>query len=132
MQRLFTFVAALLAAFTFALPAQTQTLEKPKIAIGVGGKSLFYYLPLTIALQKGYFKDEGLDVEVQDFPGGARECRQCNRGAVRGQSGPAGSAQALVPIPPASRDRIRSTRAGAAAGPEKSFRSFARAANARP
>jgi len=82
MQRLFTFVAALLAAFTFALPAQTQTLEKPKIAIGVGGKSLFYYLPLTIALQKGYFKDEGLDVEVQDFPGGARALQALLGGSV--------------------------------------------------
>ena len=82
MQRLFTFVAALLAAFTFPLPAQTQTLEKPKITIGVGGKSLFYYLPLTIALQKGYFKDEGLDVEVQDFPGGARALQALLGGSV--------------------------------------------------
>ena len=31
--------------------AGAQTLEKPKLTIGVGGKSLFYYLPLTIAEQ---------------------------------------------------------------------------------
>ena len=49
-----------------------QTLEKKKITIAVGGKSLFYYLPLTIAERQGYFKDEGLDVEIPDFAGGAK------------------------------------------------------------
>ncbi len=52
--------------------AMAQALEKPKITLAVGGKSLFYYLPLTIAERKGYFKDEGLSVEIVDFPGGAR------------------------------------------------------------
>lgn len=52
--------------------AFAQALEKPKITIAVGGKSLFYYLPLTIAERRGYFKDEGLSVEIVDFPGGAR------------------------------------------------------------
>jgi len=52
--------------------ATAQTLEKPKITLAVGGKSLFYYLPLTIAERRGYFKDEGLEVEIVDFPGGAR------------------------------------------------------------
>jgi NitT/TauT family transport system substrate-binding protein len=37
-----------------------------------GGKNLFYYLPLTIAEQLGYFKDEGLQVEISDFAGGAK------------------------------------------------------------
>lgn len=47
-------------------------LEKTKIAIAVGGKAAFYYLPLTIAEQLGYFKAEGLDVEISDFAGGSR------------------------------------------------------------
>ena len=38
----------------------------------MGGKNLFYYLPLTIAEQLGYFKDEGLQVEIPDFAGGAK------------------------------------------------------------
>jgi len=49
-----------------------QTLEKPKVSIAVGGKNLFYYLPLTVAEQLGYFKDEGLQVEISDFAGGAK------------------------------------------------------------
>jgi NitT/TauT family transport system substrate-binding protein len=61
--------AALLAA-----PAllRAQALEKPKLSIAVGGKNLLYYLPLTIAEQRGYFKAEGLDVTIVDFAGGAR------------------------------------------------------------
>lgn len=49
-----------------------QSLEKPKLTIAVGGKNLFYYLPLTIAEQQGYFKAEGLDVTIVDFAGGAK------------------------------------------------------------
>lgn len=51
---------------------RAQALEKPKVTIAVGGKNLFYYLPLTIAEQLGYFKAEGLDVTIVDFAGGSR------------------------------------------------------------
>ena len=47
-------------------------LESQKVAIAVGGKAGFYYLPLTIAERLGYFKDEGLDVEISDFEGGSK------------------------------------------------------------
>jgi NitT/TauT family transport system substrate-binding protein len=70
-----TLAFAALAALCLAVTvpdARAQALEKPKITIAVGGKSLFYYLPLTIAERKGYFKEEGLDVEIPDFPGGAK------------------------------------------------------------
>lgn len=58
--------------FSFNNGASAQTLEKTKVSIAVGGKNLFYYLPLTIAEQLGYFKDEGLQVEISDFAGGAK------------------------------------------------------------
>ncbi|MFA6313239.1 MAG: ABC transporter substrate-binding protein [Sterolibacterium sp.] len=61
--------AILLAAGTCAVHAE---VEKPKLTVAVGGKSLFYYLPLTIAERLGYFKDEGLDITIADFPGGAK------------------------------------------------------------
>lgn len=59
------------AAMTTSL-AMAQGLEKTKLTIAVGGKNLFYYLPLTIAEQLGYFKAEGLDVNIVDFAGGSR------------------------------------------------------------
>ena len=66
--------AAAFAAASLAMPAlrAQARLEKSKIAIAVGGKAAFYYLPLTISEQLGYFKAEGLDVEISDFAGGAR------------------------------------------------------------
>ena len=61
------FFCFLLAALTYAEP-----LEKPNLTIAVGGKATLYYLPLTLAERLGYFKGEGLNVEIPDFPGGAK------------------------------------------------------------
>jgi len=69
LKKLLTAAAALAL---LATPVLAQSPEKPKIVIGVGGKPLLYYLPLTIAESKGYFKEAGLDVEITDFGGGAR------------------------------------------------------------
>jgi NitT/TauT family transport system substrate-binding protein len=80
-------LVALVLALVLAAPVLGQAPEKPKIAIGVGGKSLFYYLPLTIAEQKGFFKAEGLDVEILDFPGGARALQALIGGSVDVVSG---------------------------------------------
>ena len=57
---------AISGAATLALPqARAQArLEKPRVTIAVGGKSAFYYLPLTIAEQLGFFAAEGLQVEI--------------------------------------------------------------------
>jgi len=46
--------------------------EKARVVLAVGGRTTLYYLPLTLADRLGYFKDEGLDVEIDDFPGGSR------------------------------------------------------------
>ncbi len=74
MQRRSLIVHSAATAAALALPAlaSAQALEKPKTTIAVGGKNLLYYLPLTIAEQRGYFKAEGLDVTIVDFAGGAR------------------------------------------------------------
>src|SRR5207248_73602 len=65
---------AVLAAMSLAVPAVAAgpKPEQPKVVIAVGGRSLFYYLPLTLADRLGYFKDEGVNVEIVDFPGGAK------------------------------------------------------------
>jgi NitT/TauT family transport system substrate-binding protein len=65
---------ALAATLGFALSASAAgpKLEKKDVKIAVGGKTLFYYLPLTLAERLGYFKDEGLEVEIVDFAGGAK------------------------------------------------------------
>jgi NitT/TauT family transport system substrate-binding protein len=66
--------AAALAAAAIAAPALRAQgkLERNKVSIAVGGKAAFYYLPLTISEQLGYFKAEGLDIEISDFAGGSK------------------------------------------------------------
>ena len=53
--------------FTFGHAQAQGKPEKTKVTIAVGGKNLFYYLPLTIAERQGYFKDEGLDYVFQEL-----------------------------------------------------------------
>ena len=67
-----TFNLSLLGAATLPGTAFAQAVEKPKLTLGVGGKTLLYYLPLTIAERRGYFKEQGLEVEITDFGGGAK------------------------------------------------------------
>lgn len=49
--------------------------DKPELAtvrLSVGGKSGLFYLPLSVTERLGYFKEEGLDVEISDVQSGAR------------------------------------------------------------
>ena len=82
MQRLWSLIAVSFVAAILAVSVDAQGLEKPKLTIGVGGKPLIYYLPLTIAERNGYFKAEGLDVEILDFPGGAKALQALLGGSV--------------------------------------------------
>jgi NitT/TauT family transport system substrate-binding protein len=73
MRRWKTLGLGLVAAAGLATAALAQGApEKPRLVLGVGGKPALYYLPLTIAERRGFFKEEGLDVEITDFAGGAR------------------------------------------------------------
>lgn len=65
-------VASCAAAALLSFGTAHAQLEKKDVHIAVGGKSALYYLPLTIAEQLGYFKDEGLNVRISDFAGGTR------------------------------------------------------------
>jgi sulfonate transport system substrate-binding protein len=60
-----------------AAPAALQRLE-----LGIGGRTLFSYLPLTLAERLGYFRDEGLDVRVDDFQGGSKSIEALVGGSV--------------------------------------------------
>jgi NitT/TauT family transport system substrate-binding protein len=77
------------AAAVLAAPAvlRAQSLEKPKLSLGVGGKNLLYYLPLTVAEQLGYFKEEGLELTINDFAGGSQSLRALVGGSVDVVSG---------------------------------------------
>ena len=67
--------------------ASAQAPEKKDVHIAVGGKAALYYLPLTIAEQLGYFKDEGLEVKISDFAGGSQALRAVVGGSADVVSG---------------------------------------------
>ncbi len=75
-------IAAALLALVLAGSAQAQAPEKKDIKLGVGGAPALYYLPLALTEKLGYFKEQGLNVEVNDFKGGAQSLTALVGGSV--------------------------------------------------
>ena len=59
-----------------------RRVEKKQLTLAVGGKTALYYLPLTICERLGYFKEQGLDVTINDFRGGAQSLQALVGGSV--------------------------------------------------
>lgn len=79
--------AALAAAAVVLAGGSHAQIEKPDVHIAVGGKSALYYLPLTLCERLGYFKEEGLNVRISDFPGGTRSLQAVVGGSADVVSG---------------------------------------------
>jgi NitT/TauT family transport system substrate-binding protein len=79
-------LAILIAAWPASVGAQ-GALEKKDVHVAVGGKASLYYLPLTIAEQLGYFKEEGLNLTISDFAGGSQALRAVVGGSADVVSG---------------------------------------------
>src|SRR5260221_13984340 len=80
-------LTALLVALVPAFAHAQGALEKKDVHIAVGGKASLYYLPVTIAEQLGYFKDEGLNLQISDFAGGSQALRAVVGGSADVVSG---------------------------------------------
>ncbi len=46
--------------------------RQTRVRIAIGGQNQLLYLPTTLAQQLDYYRDEGLEVELQDFAGGSK------------------------------------------------------------
>ena len=86
-RRLFITGSATALVATPAVLRAQAAIEKPKVAIAVGGKNLLYYLPLTVAESLGYFKAEGLEPQIIDFAGGSQALRAVVGGSADVVSG---------------------------------------------
>jgi NitT/TauT family transport system substrate-binding protein len=53
------------------LSSCSRPAEQP-IRVAIGGQAQLIYLTATLAQELGYYKDEGLDVTLLDFPGGQK------------------------------------------------------------
>jgi NitT/TauT family transport system substrate-binding protein len=69
LRRVITLVVLLLVLS--ATPPTSGAAEK--VTVGIGGVALMVYLPTALAKSKGYFAEEGLDVEILDIKGGGSQ-----------------------------------------------------------
>jgi len=78
---------ALLCGTALVLAATAGDAMAEKISIMVGGMEKQIYLPAKLAESLGYFKDEGLDVELLSEPAGVQAENEMLAGAVQGVVG---------------------------------------------
>lgn len=70
-----TALAAACAFLVSSAPGFAQAPEQQKVTISIG-TWVIGYLPLPLAQLKGYFKDEGVDVSIQNFDAGGSKALQ--------------------------------------------------------
>ena len=63
-------------------PWRRRNQRGPRWCWASAASRSLYYLPLTIAERKGFFKEQGLDVEINDFGGGAKSLQALVGGSV--------------------------------------------------
>ncbi len=81
-------LAAIAAAAVCCMASPVaQAADSDTVTIMVGGINKIIYLPAKLAESLGYFKDEGLKVELQSQPAGVDAENQLIAGAVQGVVG---------------------------------------------
>ena len=73
MLRSIAFVLLSSLSFMAGAHAQNAAPEKPVVKLGIGSRIQIPYLAVNIAEHKGYFKEQGLTVEFNDFGGGGSD-----------------------------------------------------------
>ena len=74
--------AALAVALALAQRLGAGARAKRTVKLGVGGKPLLYYLPLTLAEQQGFFKEQGPQRRDQRFQGRRQSLQALVGGSV--------------------------------------------------
>jgi NitT/TauT family transport system substrate-binding protein len=67
--------ASAFVSFVTLVSFACASVEKPgerHVRIAVGGQNQMVYLPTTLAQELGFYREEGIDAELQDFAGGAK------------------------------------------------------------
>lgn len=78
---------AILAATLIAGGCGGAPRTGTRVRIAVGGQNQMVYLPTTLAQELGLYREEGLDVELQDFQGGAKALQALMGGSADVVSG---------------------------------------------
>src|ERR1700693_4211247 len=81
------FLLLLTSAVLVVLSLSPPLLAADKVSIMVGGIEKQIYLPAKLAEQLGYFKEQGLNVELQSEAAGVNAENEMLAGAVQGVVG---------------------------------------------
>lgn len=65
-------IVAITAGSMLAAPSLLRAATMPEVVLGVGGKPLLYYLPLTVTERLGYFQKAGVKVTINDLGSGSK------------------------------------------------------------
>lgn len=63
---------AILLAYTLLAACSREPSNALPVRLAVGGQAQLIYLVATLAQELGYYRDQGLNVTIQDFPGGSK------------------------------------------------------------
>jgi NitT/TauT family transport system substrate-binding protein len=83
-------VASLALIASLALAAGCARQDAPgerHVRIAIGGQNQMVYLPTTLAQELGFYKEEGIAAELQDFAGGAKALQAAVGGSADVVSG---------------------------------------------
>src|SRR5262245_32463963 len=61
-----------IAVLLFAVGCRHGDAQLLAVRIAIGGQNQLIYLPTTLANELGFYKDEGLNVDLQDLAGGSK------------------------------------------------------------
>ena len=86
MERVTLIVAASCAAMLYACGGRADPGLR-HVRIAVGGQNQMVYLPTTLAQELGFYRDEGIEAELQDFAGGAKALQAAVGGSADVVSG---------------------------------------------
>jgi NitT/TauT family transport system substrate-binding protein len=76
-----------LASTACAFLLGTPRADAETLTLMTGGASKIVYLPVTLASRLGYFRDEGLDVQILSEPAGVDTATELIAGAIQGAVG---------------------------------------------
>lgn len=79
--------AALFLALGLLAGCSSKAPARQPVRLAVGGAAQIVYLPVTLARELGYYEQEGLAVEFQDYPGGAKSLQSLLAGSADVVSG---------------------------------------------
>lgn len=68
-------------------PVKAGAQGKTKVVLAVGGAECLCYLPVTLALELGYFAEQGLEIDMQDMKGGSKALQALQGGSADVVSG---------------------------------------------